>query len=349
MKSFIVTADGVTLYLDGKSYTADKTHPNYSKIISAIQTENWEDVPALVDVANALQEFVSDSTVQVHAAAGVVSYNGEPLRGYLVDRILTMMEQGFNIKPMTAYLENLMQNSSKRAIDELHGFNEFGNMPITEDGYFIAYKRIDGWYDTHTGQVLNKPAELLTAEELAMLPYTVNGVTVAVADGKLTVSMPRNKVDDRATQTCSQGLHFCSQAYLKEFSGNRIVVLKINPADVVSIPVDYNNTKGRCCKYQVIDVLSEEDFNKAMNVDVFSTPVYDTGSDVDETWDEEDDGGDDTEGAVTKDFVSGYVTGYASGRAKTGNHAITGSDDYIAGYQTGYKDGKGHKPKQYKL
>jgi hypothetical protein len=30
------------------------------------------------------------------------------------------------------------------------------------------------------------------------------------------------------------------------------MILKINPADVVSIPTDYNGSKGRCMKYEVI-------------------------------------------------------------------------------------------------
>jgi len=30
------------------------------------------------------------------------------------------------------------------------------------------------------------------------------------------------------------------------------VIVKINPADVVAIPSDYKNTKGRCCRYEVV-------------------------------------------------------------------------------------------------
>ena len=30
------------------------------------------------------------------------------------------------------------------------------------------------------------------------------------------------------------------------------MILKINPRDVVSIPTDYNDSKGRCCRYEVI-------------------------------------------------------------------------------------------------
>jgi hypothetical protein len=31
------------------------------------------------------------------------------------------------------------------------------------------------------------------------------------------------------------------------------MIVKINPADVVAIPTDYNNQKGRCCRYEVVD------------------------------------------------------------------------------------------------
>ena len=36
------------------------------------------------------------------------------------------------------------------------------------------------------------------------------------------------------------------------------MIVKINPADVVSIPKDYNNTKGRACKYEVIAEYTED-------------------------------------------------------------------------------------------
>jgi len=67
------------------------------------------------------------------------------------------------------------------------------------------------------------------------------------------LEMPRNEVDADKDRTCSTGLHFCSYDYLKSFHGERVVVLKINPKDVVSIPSDYNNSKGRTCRYEVVD------------------------------------------------------------------------------------------------
>jgi len=67
--------------------------------------------------------------------------------------------------------------------------------------------------------------------------------------------MPRNLVDSDDRNTCSTGLHACSYEYLNYYihdENDRIVLVEINPRDVVSIPIDYNNTKLRCCRYKVV-------------------------------------------------------------------------------------------------
>jgi hypothetical protein len=87
-----------------------------------------------------------------------------------------------------------------------------------------------------------------------------------------TVEMERNEVDDDKDRTCSTGLHFCSLDYLSHFGGHdsRTVVLKINPRDVVSIPADYHATKGRACRYEVIDEINKD------AADAFIAPVQET-------------------------------------------------------------------------
>jgi hypothetical protein len=72
------------------------------------------------------------------------------------------------------------------------------------------------------------------------------------------VEMDRNLVDDDPNSHCSTGLHFCSESYLGHFgnSGDPVMILKINPADVVSIPTDYNGAKGRCMRYEVVAQVS---------------------------------------------------------------------------------------------
>ena len=55
----------------------------------------------------------------------------------------------------------------------------------------------------------------------------------------------------------------------RSFSGERVMILKINPRDVVSIPTDYNDSTGRCCRYEVIGEVGvnpedEVEFNSAV-------------------------------------------------------------------------------------
>jgi hypothetical protein len=124
-------------------------------------------------------------------------------------------------------MENLMANPSYRAVNELYGFLEKNNLPITSDGHFLAYKKVrEDYKDCHSGTFDNSVGKV--------------------------VEMERNQVNDNKEQTCSAGLHFCSEGYLRHFGGERVMILKINPRDVVSIPTDYNDSKGRCCRYEVI-------------------------------------------------------------------------------------------------
>ncbi len=40
--------------------------------------------------------------------------------------------------------------------------------------------------------------------------------------------------------------------YAGGFAGNNLIEVAVNPADVVSVPYDYNQQKCRCCRYEVL-------------------------------------------------------------------------------------------------
>jgi hypothetical protein len=93
------------------------------------------------------------------------------------------------------------------------------------------------------------------------------------------VEMERNRVDDNKDNTCSTGLHFCGMSYLNHFGGERTVIVKVNPADVVSIPSDYNGAKGRACRYEVVGELGvepEDAFDKPVQ-EMSNNQSYDMG------------------------------------------------------------------------
>lgn len=236
---FIIQGGNVTVVIDSKPHTISKTHITYQKVVDAIKASDWDTVKNIIDPVKVVLNY----------GAGHVSIQGEqlfwkgaPFAGVLATRMIAMLQDGFSVEPMVNFMHNLMKNPSKRAVDELYGFLEKNNLPLTPDGHFLAYKKVRrDFLDIHSGTMDNSPGTI--------------------------VEMERNKVDDNKDQTCSTGLHFCGLSYLDHFGGSdsRIVIVKIDPADVVSIPSDYNGAKGRACRYEVIGemgVKAEDAFDK---------------------------------------------------------------------------------------
>lgn len=222
--SHVLTGENVTVYLDGEPHSVAKGTVQYDLVLAAIAAGDEAAVRQAIDVKQAV---VAKSYGAVTLDNGVLTFDGRPLRGALVDRILSVIKAAGDAGPLIAFLKNLMDNPSKRATEELFGFLEACDLPITGDGHFLAYKKVRSDYTSvHDGKFRN---------DLGTKP-----------------SMPRNAVDEDKDRTCSAGLHFCSKSYLSQFGGDRIVILKINPADVVAIPSDYNNAKGRAWTYEVV-------------------------------------------------------------------------------------------------
>lgn len=222
----------ISLMIDGVMKPVDTAHRFYNEIKDALKAGDWDKIPGLVNIKQTVETAINASTAkgQVTIVEGEVFYNGVRVHNTLTSRIVTMAKEGFDIGHMVKFLENLMSNPSYRAVNELYDFLEAGGIPITENGTFLTYKKIrSDWKDIHSGKFDNSIGTV--------------------------VKMPRNMVDEDSSRTCSAGLHVCSYGYLPHFGcsgGDRVVICEVNPADVVSIPTDYNNTKMRVCAYTVI-------------------------------------------------------------------------------------------------
>ena len=265
---FLIQGDNIVVVIGNVIHTVSKTHITYADVLSAIKAQDWDKVKEVIEPKQVVLKYGKGN---VTIEGSTLLWKGNEFNGYLAVRMIDMLKEGFSIDPFANFMENLMQNPSKRAIDELYGFLEKANMTITPDGYFLAFKKVDdNYYDVHSGTVLNKPFDKMTVAELCKLTTPQgkkNEVTVNCSTGVTVISMDRGQVDDDKDNTCSEGLHFCSEDYLQSFGGSRIVILKINPRDVVSIPSDYSATKGRTCRYEVIgelEVAPKEAFTKSV-------------------------------------------------------------------------------------
>ena len=260
--NYILGSDSITVFVQGKSYTINKQAKTFELVLAGVKANDVDKVIQAVNIKESITTALNQNSDLVRLEDDKIFYANREVTGVIASRIFEVIRLGLDVTPMVKFLENLMANPSKRATDEGFGFIEACSLPITPDGCFLAYKRVrEDYRDVHSATVLNKPYDLFTAEDIVAIEQTQgkrNEVQVEVINNVTTVSMPRNLVNEDRDQTCSEGLHFCSYAYLQHFSGARIVVLKINPADIVSIPSDYNNSKGRCSKYQVVDELYVE-------------------------------------------------------------------------------------------
>ncbi len=265
-----ISSKSITLLLDDKPHIIPSSHPNFERLKDVLQHERHSrniirllvDIPATVERASGGKVKVFDGEVQV---------DGQPCHNYLAERILQNMKQKLPIQPMVNFLNKLMSNPNEEVREDLWAWLESGDMPVTEDGCFIAYKYVQNDYYSRYHGYQGKVYHGVGQE----------------------VSMPRRQCDESRDHTCSSGLHFCGYEYLQVgYMGNdRVVIVRVDPADVVAIPTDYNNQKGRCCRYKVVGEIPQSELKDhyrgkgvAVSDDYIDLPEIDLG---DSDWDAE--------------------------------------------------------------
>lgn len=306
-----LTDASLTFYVEGRPTQVLRDHPFFDQIVKAVEAGDPEAVTLakpINKVVEALAELTADtdSAKYFRRKAGVVevtdwgvTLNGQALHGHVIDRLMDVLRSGLSITPWVNFVRKLHQNPSSVSRDELYLWLEKADMPITPDGDFLAYKRVRADYrDIHSGKFDNSVGKV--------------------------VEMSRLDVDDDRRRTCSAGLHFCSKSYLPHFSSNgskdHVMVVKINPADVVSIPADYNDAKGRTWRYEVVGEITLEE----AGLHVWDAVSYDYGDDDDTDWsdyydyddsdpdDAADDVIDDADAQASRELIGKVFAQYAA-------------------------------------
>lgn len=234
IKNAIITEKCIMWVDELGPHQVGKDHPAYPAIEKAVmEGATAEDIKALIDKhKNAVVDY---SLGKVAKVGDNYHYQGRELNNKLVKKIKEVKAAGYAFENLEKFLCNLFDNTSMTSRESLYDFMENKGLPITEDGCFLAYKAVRSDYtDKHTGTVSNKPGAV--------------------------VEMERRDVDDNRGNHCSYGYHVGSMEYVRGFAygDDRIVLCKVNPADVVSVPLDGECQKCRVCRYEVLDELSKE-------------------------------------------------------------------------------------------
>ncbi len=272
MIPYILTDHSLTVVIDGKAESMANDHPAWNQAKQALSDQDWDLLQSLFDVEQAVVEYFNDDEAGVEVRDGGVYYKGEAVHNYCVDKILDFMRNSLPHEPLVKFFGKLMENPSRRATEELYRFLEHKNMPITPEGNFLAYKGVNNNFtDKWSGTFDNSVGQ--------------------------TLEMTRNGVCDDANVGCSAGFHAGSYEYAKGYAsgGGNLMVVEIDPRDVVSVPHDCECQKLRTSRYKVVGHYE--------TIDAPPLPEYDElASYVD--WDE----------GITDEYDEGYNAGYEAAK-----------------------------------
>lgn len=268
LRAYAITDNNVTVNLaNGQTHIIARTDALADKLIKALREGRSDEIADLVSASKRVEKYGKGNFKVVD---GVILINGQAVPDVLSRKILRFQADGLPYQPLVKFAENLQKNPSYRSVNELFQFLEKNDHPITENGNFIAYKKVRvDFKDVHTGTFDNSPG--------------------------VTVEMNRNQVNEDSSQTCSSGLHVANFDYATNFyNGGLMLECEVNPADVVSIPADYNQSKMRVCRYKVLGTVDCE-HSEDLGLRVTS-PSYVAPEEEDEEVYECEDCGEETDG-----------------------------------------------------
>lgn len=261
--SYVLTNDSLCVYSGADFVEVGRDHLNFSAIANKLSEPDvsFEEIANLACIASSIRN-VSDGKIEVTDCG--VYYNGELINNAVVEAIYDYTKVGLPIGPITKFLENLLQNSSKNSIEQLWKFIEHHKLPLTEDGYLLAYKTVRSDYkDKYSGSIDNSIGQV--------------------------IKMDRSKISDDPNKHCSTGLHVGGLAYSGPngwygSSGDKCVIVKVNPKDVVCVPHDHEATKVRVCEYEVV-----KDYCNILKTTTYNCDYDECECDDEDDYDFEDD------------------------------------------------------------
>jgi len=229
----------VIFFSDGAIIPIDHSHPGFDAAMRAVR--DGDEVAARnsleteASIALQLRGFAPGFDIE----DGRVTYAGNAVSVQLSERILQLLREGNgSLDAFIKFAERLEANVSKHSRDQFFAWIDRHELTIDSDGYFIGYKGVRPNYTS-----------------VSSGPGIVNGKSVnGHLDNSIgnVVEVERRYVDDNPNSACSTGLHAGTWNYASTFGAN-VVTVRIDPADVVSVPHDCNAAKIRCSKYVVID------------------------------------------------------------------------------------------------
>jgi len=291
-----VDKENVQIIIDGLPKTLSRKYKEADSVIQLAKNFNKSrDENERKAIMGKVQELLTPGYRIQHKTDGRFEFDGgrkmylkgttDPIPNFLAKKLMKWMEEDIPLTGLINFWKHLLLNPDKAVRKQLYSFLEHNGHPITDKGYFLAYKacKVKKKYDKKTGEEIvqfqynedtGKREEKYT-QSLTFAPYHSGAHGMVIKVGQ-PIAMPREECDSNPDRTCSAGLHVGSMEYVHDFGYGDGVILEVlvSPRNVVAVPSDYDNTKMRCCEYFPIAISNGE------NEDVYLESDY-TGFDHD--------------------------------------------------------------------
>lgn len=298
MKYNIVSEAGkaatVTMFVNDETYVATREHPQFEDIIAALVVEESEDVDKLVgmfDVSKPIADRFQRLSERVTLAHGAIFFDGDRVDDALAGVILDYYnDDNADWMPLVAFMEKVYTNLQVHSRDHLFRWMRDKRLTISNEGDILAYKGVRNRNDKLAYESVHSNGTAIVDG------VTYVGQPIPNPVGSL-VEMPRSEVTFDPAVGCSVGLHVGNWRYARSFSQGAILLVRVNPRDVVSVPVDSNDEKMRVCRYKVIREVQAEltktlvTTKKVKKATISADDVKEgtiDASDEDVTWDDEE-------------------------------------------------------------
>jgi hypothetical protein len=284
-----VDKDNVQVIIDGLPKSISRKFKEADQVVQFAKNFNKsKDTNERNAIIAKVQELLTPGHRIQHETDGRFEFDGgrkmylrgttDPIPNFLAKRLLKWMEEKLPLDGLVSFWKHLLLNPDKAVRKQLYSFLEHNGHPITDKGYFLAYKacQVKKRYDKKTGEeVVQFSYDEDTGEQdkkynqsLTFAPYHSgpHGMVIKVGE---PITMPREECDNDPNATCSRGLHVGSMDYVHDFGYGSGVILEVlvSPRNVIAVPADYENTKMRCCEYFPIAVNNGENENVYLESD----------------------------------------------------------------------------------
>jgi len=226
---------------DHENEVISKNHKNFDTVSQIVWSNrgSQESLSQAYKMMNKAQQVLSISDrIKLDTDNHILLVDDIKLPVSLADKFIQITVAGsqVDLDKYTKFSINLTDNVSNSVLNRLYDFISANSVQITDDGMIICFKKVNSEFkDIYSRSFDNSVGKI--------------------------VQVRRNQVDENINKTCSYGLHVCAAHYLDSYGSdynNRVVKVLLDPADVVSIPSDYNDSKVRCCSYTVIEDVTEQ-------------------------------------------------------------------------------------------